>query len=120
VFNGLPADCVMNWEYQCFAAYNRRRLGLRTFNGDVLVGCVSDHKKEVFSAMTEIHCGRGDIIITTLDIPACLKGSKRYDKAVDKDGMNESMNTFNNAHANRANSVGLRLLLNMIRYAEKL
>jgi len=117
IFEGLPSNCVFNWEYQCFAAYNRRRIGLRDFSGNVLVGCVSDHRKEIYSAMSEIKAGRGSIIITTLDIPSCLKGIKRYDRPVDFDGMDESMNTFNNKGANKANIVGQRLLLNMLRYA---
>lgn len=29
LFDGLPSDCVFNWEYQCFATYDRRRIGLR-------------------------------------------------------------------------------------------
>ena len=117
VFEGLPTDCVFNWEYQCFAAYNRRRLGLRDFNGEVLVGCVSDHRKEVYSALSEIAAGRGRVLITTLDIPACLKGTAAYNKKVDLDGMNESMNTFNTQGMNKADAVGRQLLLNMLRYA---
>lgn len=117
IFEGLPTDCVFNWEYQCFAAYNRRRVGLRDMNGDVLVGCVSDHRKEVYSALSEIAVGRGRVLITTLDIPACLRGTAAYNKKVDLDGMNESMNTFNTQGMNKADAVGRQLLLNMLRYA---
>lgn len=117
IFKGLPTDCVFNWEYQCFAAYNRHRVGLRDMSGDIIVGCVSDHRKEVYSALSEIKVGRGTILITTLDIPSCLKGMERYAKAVDIDGMNEAMNTFNNEGRNKANVVGVQLLLNMLRYA---
>ena len=53
-FDGLPVNCVFNWEYQCFATYNRHRVGLRCFNGETLVACVSDHKKEVYSALSVI------------------------------------------------------------------
>lgn len=115
IFEGLPSDCVFNWEYQCFATYNRRRIGLRCENGDVLVGCVSDHRKEVFSALTEIQAGRGKIIITTLDIPACIKDVRPYSEKVDLDGMNESMNTFNTTSQNKANIVGQQLLLNLLK-----
>ena len=114
IFKGLPSDCVFNWEYQCFAAYNRRRIGLRCENGEILVGCVSDHRKEVYSALTVIPAGRGQVIITTLDIPACIKGAKAYTAKVDTDGMNESMNTFNTTSKNRANIVGRQLLLNLL------
>ena len=111
----MPVNCVFNWEYQCFATYNRHRVGLRCFNGETLVACVSDHKKEVYSALSVIPAGRGKIIITTLDIPACIKDVKAYTVPVDLDGMNESMNTFNTKSENRANVVGQQLLLNLIK-----
>lgn len=115
VFDGLPTDCAFNWEYQCFSAYNRRRIGLRTFNGETIVGCVSDHKKEVYSALSIIPAGSGKVVITTLDIPSCIKGIKSYTTPVDIDGMNESMNTFNTSGGNRANVVGQQLLLNLLK-----
>lgn len=117
VLDGLPQNCVFNWEYQCFAAYNRRRVGLREMNGEPIVACVSDHRKEVFSALTEIAVGRGRVLLCTLDIPSCLRDVKAYNKKVDIDGMNESMNTFNTNGVNKANVVGQQLLLNMMRYA---
>ena len=115
IFMNLPANSAFNWEYQCFATYNRRRIGLRCFNGETLVGCVSDHKKEVYSALQVIPAGSGKVIITTLDIPACIKGIKEYTAPVDLDGMNESMNTFNTKSENRANVVGQQLLLNLLK-----
>lgn len=80
---------------------------------------MSDHRKEVYSALSEIPAGRGRILITTLDIPACLKGTEAYTKKVDLDGMNESMNTFNTQGMNKADAVGRQLLLNMLRYASQ-
>jgi beta-galactosidase len=115
-FAGLPTNCAFNWEYQCFAAYNRNRLGIRVFNGETLVGCVSDHQKEVYSALSLIPAGRGRIVITTLDITSCIQEIAQYNQAVDLDGMNESMRTFNNSSENRANIVGQQLLLNFCRY----
>jgi hypothetical protein len=118
VFEGLPSDCAFNWEYQCFAAYNRRRIGLRIFNGETLVGCVSDHKKEVYSALTVVPAGSGKVIITTLDVPSCIRDVSAYPAPVDTDGMNESMNTFNTSGGNRANVVGQQLLLNLLKQIE--
>lgn len=115
VFAGLPQGCVFNWEYQCFATYNRRRIGLRCANGKILAAAVADHKKEVYSVLSDIRAGRGRILITTLDIPACLKNIPRYDTPVDLDGMNESMNTFNVNGDNQANVVGQQLLLNLLK-----
>lgn len=114
-FDGLPSDVAFNWEYQCLSAYNRRRIGLRAFNGETLVGCVSDHKKEVYSALSAISAGSGKVIITTLDIPSCIEDVKAYTAPVDIDGMNESMNTFNMSGGNRANVVGQQLLLNLLK-----
>lgn len=116
IFKGLPQNVVFNWEYQCFSAYNRRRIGLRVFNGETLVGCVSDHRKEVYSALSIIPAGCGKIILTTLDIPACLRSANnaRF-TTVDVDGMNDSMNSFITNKKNEADVVGQQLLLNMLR-----
>lgn len=115
IFDGLPSDCAFNWEYQCFATYNRRRIGMRVFNGETLVGCVSDHKKEVYSALSVIPAGSGKVIITTLDIPSCIRDVVPYTTPVDIDGLNESMNTFNTSGGNRANVIGQQLLLNLLK-----
>lgn len=74
----------------------------------------------MYSALTVIPAGRGQVIITTLDIPACIKGAKAYTAKVDTDGMNESMNTFNTTSKNRANIVGQQLLLNLLKEANHL
>lgn len=117
LFEGLPTNCAFNWEYQCFAAYNRKRLGLRLFNGETVVGCVSDHKKEVYSALSVIPAGRGNIILCSLDILSCIQDVKPAKRVVDIDGENASMNTFLLNEENPANVVGQQLLLNMLRWA---
>ena len=113
-FEGLPQSCVFNWEYQCFAAYNKNRLGLRMFNGETIVGCVSDHKQEVYSALSVIPHGRGKIILCALDIFACIKENAVVKKA-EGDGENAAMNTFNVSAKNKANIVGQQLLLNLLK-----
>jgi beta-galactosidase len=75
-FTKLPVDCAFNWEYQSLATYNKNRYGLRLYNGETLVGCISDHKKEVYSAFSVIPAGRGKIIITSLDLFSCLQDLK--------------------------------------------
>lgn len=117
LFDGLPQNCAFNWEYQCFAAYNRKRAGLRLFNGETVVGCVSDHKKEVYSALSVIPAGRGKVILCSLDIFGCIQDMKPQKKMTDIDGENASMNTFNTSGGNQSNVVGQRLLMNMIKYA---
>lgn len=122
VFEGLPQNCAFNWEYQCFSSYNRRRIGLRCGNGEVLAASVADHKKEVYTVLGLIRAGRGQIIFTTLDIPACIKDMPAFsspDTSDNVDGMFESMNDFNLSGDNAANVVGQQLLLNMLKLSSR-
>lgn len=118
LFDGLPQACVFNWEYQCFATYDRNRIGLRIFNGETVVGCVSDHKKEVYSALSIIPTGRGHIILCALDMLACLKSSVPQSLPQDAEGQNAA---FKDLQSNReaANIVAQQLLLNMIRFTQR-
>ena len=119
LWTGLPSDCVFNWEYQCFATYDRRRVGLRCENSEILAAAVADHKKEVYSVLSRIRAGRGEILLTTLDIPACLSGvgsAEQSKSASDlEDGMYEASGTFSQSPDNWANVVGQQLLLNMLK-----
>ncbi len=117
LFNGLPQNCVFNWEYQGLATYNKSRIGLRLFNGETVVACVSDHKPEVYSALSIFPHGRGKIILSALDITSTIKDIKMGKKA-EGDGENEAMVTFNNSSTNKANIVGQQLLLNMLKEAK--
>lgn len=68
LFQGLPVNCVFNWEYQCFTQYKRKRTGLRLSEDDIIVGATSDHKRELYSAVSIIPMGKGKIILSALDI----------------------------------------------------
>ena len=118
LFNGLPQAQVFNWEYQCFATYNKSRIGLRLFSGEPVVACVSDHKKEVYSALSIVKHGRGRIVVCSLDIFACLKDAIMV-KQSEGEGENAAMNTFNATQKNRSNVVGQQLLLNMLKLANR-
>lgn len=115
-FEGLPQAQVFNWEYQCFATYNKSRLGLRLVNGETIVACVADHKPEVYSALSIVPHGRGKIILCTLDISSCLRDINLGTR-VEGEGENASMNTFNASQKNKANIVGQQLLLNLLNHA---
>jgi hypothetical protein len=84
------------------------------FNGETIVGCVSDHKQEVYSALSVIPHGRGKIILCALDIFASIKDNTVVKKA-EGDGENAAMNTFNTSAKNKANIVGQQLLLNLLK-----
>jgi hypothetical protein len=117
LFNGLPQAQVFNWEYQCFATYNRSRVGLRLFNGEPIVACVADHKPEVYSALSIIPHGRGKIILSSLDFFSCLR-DVNIGRRAEGEGENAAMNTFNVSQKNKANVVGQQLLLNFLKYAK--
>ena len=114
LLEGLPQNCVFNWEYQSLATYNKKRTGLRVGNGETIVACVADHKLEVYSALSVIPHGRGKIIISTLDIVSCLTTGKQEERA-EGDGENAALQSMNLADANPANIVAKQLLLNLIR-----
>ncbi|MCR4859255.1 MAG: beta-glycosidase [Bacteroidales bacterium] len=129
VWTGLPQDRVFNWEYQCFATYNRRRIGLRCESGDILAAAVADHKKEVYSVLSRIRAGRGQVLLTTLDIPACVGDVPAVDASASQDGLaaqldidgaNEAMGTFDLSEENYANVVGQQLLLNLLKSSKAL
>jgi len=65
-------NTAFNWEYQSLAGYNRDRFGLRLGNDSCVVGCYSDHKNEMYSALSIIPVGNGKIIVNTLDVSAAI------------------------------------------------
>jgi beta-galactosidase len=119
LFSGLPQGCAFNWEYQCFSAYNRSRFGMRIFNGETIVGCVSDHKQEVYSALSIIPHGRGKIILSALDIFTCIKDLQINDESIRNINQNKTVSDLISPQKSRANIVGQRLLINMLKYASK-
>lgn len=74
LLNGLPRGQAFNWEYQVFYMYSGQDLySLRIFGGQTVIAAVSDHKKEVGTAVCIVPFGRGRIILSTLAmIPLCL------------------------------------------------
>lgn len=73
LFDGLPVNCVFNWEYQSLAQYKRKRIGLRLNGDDILVGAASDHRQELYSVVSVIPMGKGKIILSALDILGAIK-----------------------------------------------
>jgi hypothetical protein len=77
LFNGLPVNTAFNWEYQSLASYDRDRYGLILGNDSCIVGCYSDHKNEMYSAVSIIPLGSGRIILNTLDLQAAILSKQR-------------------------------------------
>lgn len=72
LFDGLPVNTAFNWEYQSLASYDRDRFGLRLGNDSCIVGCYTDHKNEMYAALSIIPVGNGRIILNTLDLQAAI------------------------------------------------
>nr|MBP6387068.1 hypothetical protein [Pseudarcicella sp.] len=83
-FNDLPANTAFNWEYQCFAAYNKERVGLRLKGEEAVVGTYADHRKEMFTSVAIIPVGRGKIIVSTLDFANAIGKENSPSAAVAK------------------------------------
>ncbi|MGM8361848.1 glycoside hydrolase family 2 protein [Flavobacterium sp. ARAG 55.4] len=75
IFNDLPVNTAFNWEYQCLAGYENNRLGIRSENGETIVGIYADHKEELYSAVVRIPLGRGEIILSSLDLKKAIKSN---------------------------------------------
>ena len=88
---------------------------MRLFNGETFVGCISDHKKEVYSAFSVIPAGMGKIVITSLDLFSCLQDLELTERKIDEEGQNASVNTYNPSMKNKSNIVARQLLLNMLK-----
>ncbi len=77
LFEGLPVNTAFNWEYQSLAGYDRDRFGLRLGNDSCVVGCYSDHKNEMYSAVSIIPIGSGRVILNTLDLQAAILSKEK-------------------------------------------
>lgn len=77
IFKGLPQNTAFNWEWQSLAGYDLKRYGLRLKGEQTLIGVYTDHRQELFSALAVVPVGRGQIILSALDLhKAILNNSK--------------------------------------------
>ena len=74
LLDGLPQAQAFNWEYQVFYYYPDQDLYALKLSGvKPVVAAVSDHKKEVGTALSIVPFGRGQIILSTLSIVPWLE-----------------------------------------------
>ncbi|MCP4245441.1 MAG: beta-galactosidase [bacterium] len=74
LFDGLPVNGAMNWEYQELINYDAERFGLFLEGEEAVVGSVSDHQPSVSTAVAVIAHGKGRFVLSTLDILRSLNG----------------------------------------------
>ena len=72
--DGLPVDQAFNWEYQSLVRYYGPEHNSMLLEGEkAFVASVTGHEHAVGTALAEVSYGNGKIILTTLDIAACLE-----------------------------------------------
>jgi hypothetical protein len=68
LFKDLPVNCAMNWPYQSVVKDGKNRLGLRLEGGELVAGCWHSYPMKLGTAVAVIPCGKGRIVVSTLDI----------------------------------------------------
>jgi beta-galactosidase len=77
VFKGLPQNTAFNWEWQSLAGYDLKRYGLRLKGEQTLIGAHADHRQELFSVLAVVPVGRGQIILSTLDLHKAIGSAQK-------------------------------------------
>jgi hypothetical protein len=71
LFSGLPTG-ALGGPWQELVHYGANRFGLRLSGEECLCFCVSDHQHEPATAVGVVPCGKGRILLSTLDIVRSL------------------------------------------------
>jgi beta-galactosidase len=71
---GLPTDTAFNWEYQELARNEAERCGVLIGGEEPVVGFVTGHQHALATALGVVPCGRGRIVLCTLDLARSLNG----------------------------------------------
>jgi beta-galactosidase len=64
----LPADGVMTWPYEAVLQLGRGRYGLKLQGEELVVGCWQSTPFDLGTAVGIVPCGKGKIVLSTLDI----------------------------------------------------
>ncbi|MDF2434674.1 MAG: beta-galactosidase, partial [Mucilaginibacter sp.] len=75
ILNGLPQAQGMSWEYQCF--YKGPHMGeaaqvsgirLNNWGAELIVALGNQGSKEILTSLTRIPVGKGNVVLSTLNI----------------------------------------------------
>jgi hypothetical protein len=72
LFKGLPVNTAMSWPYQAVVRNGRSRTGLRLEGEELVAGAWHSYPMDLGTAVGIIRCGKGKIIVSTLDITSQL------------------------------------------------
>ncbi|HTS15965.1 MAG TPA: PA14 domain-containing protein [Verrucomicrobiae bacterium] len=68
LFKGLPVDCALNWPYQAVVRNGRARYALMMDGEEFVAGGYETMGCKLGTAVGIVNCGRGKVIVSTLDI----------------------------------------------------
>ena len=69
IFDGLPKNCAMNWEYQKLAVYDGpKHFGLVMEGEEALAGVVGVPLRGIATSIGVVPCGKGSIMFSSLDL----------------------------------------------------
>ena len=72
LLDGLPVDCAMNWPYQRVVRRGETRIGMRLEGEELVAGAYQSWPMALGTAIGVIPCGKGRIIVSSLDICGAL------------------------------------------------
>lgn len=72
LFKDLPVNTAMNWPYQAVVRDGKARSGLLLEGEELVVGAWHSYPMELGTAVGIIPCGKGRIVVSTLDIASQL------------------------------------------------
>jgi hypothetical protein len=75
LFDGLPVNCAMDWPFQAVVRNGKTRSGLRLEGETLVAGAYHCYPMSLGTAVGIIPCGKGRIIVSTLDIADQLHSS---------------------------------------------
>ncbi len=75
LFKDLPVNTAMSWPYQAVVRNGRSRTGLRLEGEELVAGAWHSYPMELGTAVGVIPCGKGKIIVSTLDIVSQLNSA---------------------------------------------
>jgi beta-galactosidase len=72
LLDGLPMDCAMNWPYQRVVRKGGNRMGMLLEGEELVAGAYQTWPMSLGTAIGVIPCGKGRIIVSSLDIAGAL------------------------------------------------
>ena len=75
LFKDLPVNVAMDWPYQAVARNGKTRSGLRLDGEELVAGAWHSYPMDIGTAVGIIPCGKGKIIVSTLDIAGPLNAN---------------------------------------------